>query len=121
MQPSKLEFKPIENTFSLKGHIYETLRNGIPGGSAFLIGGLARIDFPFYGGTLVPDPLFLVELKRYRDEVSGVFYDHDEGLLLLWPIGTARVLALLTTRRVDQAQMRRLVQSKAHWLAGDRR
>ena len=29
MQPSKLEFKPIENTFSLKGHIYETLREGI--------------------------------------------------------------------------------------------
>ena len=29
MLPSKLEFKPIENTFSLKGHIYETLREGI--------------------------------------------------------------------------------------------
>lgn len=29
MLPSKLEFKPIENTFSLKGHIYETLRDGI--------------------------------------------------------------------------------------------
>src|SRR3546814_4219437 len=29
MLTSKLEFKPIENTFSLKGHIYETLREGI--------------------------------------------------------------------------------------------
>src|SRR3546814_7507188 len=29
MLPSKLEFKPVANTFSLKGHIYETLREGI--------------------------------------------------------------------------------------------
>ncbi len=29
MLPSKLEVKPIETTFSLKEHIYETLRNGI--------------------------------------------------------------------------------------------
>src|SRR3546814_12698258 len=29
MLPSKLEFKPVANTFILKGHIYETLREGI--------------------------------------------------------------------------------------------
>jgi hypothetical protein len=37
----------------------------------------------------------------------------------LWPLGAKRVLALLTTRRVDQQAMRQFVQAKAHWLAGD--
>lgn len=51
-------------------------------------------------------------------ELRQLVIDHDEGLLLLWPIGTGRVLALLTTRRVDQSGLRRFVQSKAHWLSG---
>ena len=52
-------------------------------------------------------------------ELRQLVIDHDEGLLLLWPLGSTRVLALLTTRRVDQQSMRQFVQSKAHWLAGD--
>ena len=52
-------------------------------------------------------------------ELRQLVIDHDEGLLLLWPLGSRRVLALLTTRRVDQQSMRKFVQSKAHWLAGD--
>lgn len=51
-------------------------------------------------------------------ELRQLVIDHDEGLLLLWPLGSKRVLALLTTRRVDQQSMRRFVQSKAHWLGG---
>lgn len=51
-------------------------------------------------------------------ELRQLVVDHDGGLLLLWPIGTARVLALVTTRSVDQAVMRRSVQSRVHWLAG---
>ncbi len=53
-------------------------------------------------------------------ELRQLVIDHDQGLLLLWPLGTQRVLALLTTRRVDQQAMRQFVQAKAHWLAGDR-
>ena len=53
------------------------------------------------------------------NQLRQLVVDHDEGLLLLWPIGTARVLSLLTARRVDQSQMRRLVQTKATWLAGE--
>lgn len=53
-------------------------------------------------------------------ELRQLVVDHDEGLLLLWPLGSSRVLALLTTRRVDQQSMRQFVQAKAHWLAGDR-
>ncbi len=52
-------------------------------------------------------------------ELRQLVIDHDEGLLLLWPLGSTRVLALLTTRRVDQQSMRQFVQAKAHWLAGD--
>lgn len=53
------------------------------------------------------------------DQLRQLVVDHDQGLLLLWPIGTQRVLALLTARRVDQAHLRRFVQAKAHWLAGE--
>lgn len=44
--------------------------------------------------------------------------DHDNGLLLLWPIGETRVLALLTDSNVDQARLRRFVRSRATLLAG---
>jgi predicted regulator of Ras-like GTPase activity (Roadblock/LC7/MglB family) len=52
-------------------------------------------------------------------ELRQLVIYHDEGLLLLWPLGSTRVLALLTTRRVDQQSMRQFVQAKAYWLAGD--
>ena len=44
--------------------------------------------------------------------------DHDGGLLLVWPIGTHRVLALLASIRVDQRELRTVVQSRASLLAG---
>ncbi len=44
--------------------------------------------------------------------------DHDAGLLLVWPIGTQRVLALLASTRVDQRELRTVVQSHASMLAG---
>jgi uncharacterized protein len=44
--------------------------------------------------------------------------DHDAGLLLVWPIGTQRVLALLASTRVDQRGLRSAVQSHAPALAG---
>ncbi len=44
--------------------------------------------------------------------------DHDAGLLLVWPIGAHRVLAVLASTRVDQRQLRASVQSRASMLAG---
>ncbi len=44
--------------------------------------------------------------------------DHDGGLLLVWPIGTHRVLALLASIRVDQRELRTVVQSRASMLVG---
>lgn len=44
--------------------------------------------------------------------------DHNAGLLLVWPIGTQRVLALLASTRVDQRELRTVVQSRASMLAG---
>jgi hypothetical protein len=44
--------------------------------------------------------------------------DHDAGLLLVWPIGTQRVIALLASSRVDQRDLRAMVQSHASTLVG---
>ncbi|WP_420451684.1 roadblock/LC7 domain-containing protein [Ilumatobacter sp.] len=52
------------------------------------------------------------------EQLRQLVVDHDGGLLLLWPIGTSRVLAMLTDSRVDQAGLRRYVRSRATLLAG---
>ena len=44
--------------------------------------------------------------------------DHDAGLMLVWPIGTQRVLAVLASTRVDQRRLRSIVQRHAVTLAG---
>jgi predicted regulator of Ras-like GTPase activity (Roadblock/LC7/MglB family) len=44
--------------------------------------------------------------------------DHDGGLLLVWPIGDQRVLAVLAATGVEQRRVRSFVQSHAVWLAG---
>ncbi|HYN32529.1 MAG TPA: roadblock/LC7 domain-containing protein [Ilumatobacteraceae bacterium] len=44
--------------------------------------------------------------------------DHDAGLLLVWPIGTQRVLALLASTRVDQRELRTAVRNRSSVLAG---
>jgi predicted regulator of Ras-like GTPase activity (Roadblock/LC7/MglB family) len=43
--------------------------------------------------------------------------DHDGGLLLVWPIGTQRVLAVLADARVDQRTLRSFVQANVRVLA----
>jgi predicted regulator of Ras-like GTPase activity (Roadblock/LC7/MglB family) len=53
------------------------------------------------------------------NELRQLVIDHDQGLLLLWPLGGQRVLAILTSRKIDQRSLRGFVQSKAHWLAGE--
>ena len=52
-------------------------------------------------------------------ELRQLVVEHDTGLLLIWPIGEKRVLAVLTAATVDQRHLRDFVQSRAHWLTGD--
>jgi predicted regulator of Ras-like GTPase activity (Roadblock/LC7/MglB family) len=51
------------------------------------------------------------------NDLRQLVVDHDEGLLLLWPIGSDRVVAMLTESRVDQARLRRFVRARARLLA----
>lgn len=54
------------------------------------------------------------------EQLRQLVVDHDGGLLLLWPIGDARVLAMLTESTVDQTRLRRFVRSRASLLAEQR-
>ncbi len=54
------------------------------------------------------------------EQLRQLVVDHDGGLLLLWPIGETRVLAMLTDSTVDQTRLRRFVRSRASLLADDR-
>ena len=54
------------------------------------------------------------------EQLRQLVVDHDGGLLLLWPIGETRVLAMLTESRVDQTRLRRFVRSRASLLADHR-
>ena len=53
-------------------------------------------------------------------QLRQLVIDHDGGLLLVWPIGRFRVLAMLTDSRVDQTQLRRFVRARAELLAEKR-
>ena len=44
--------------------------------------------------------------------------DHDGGLLLVWPLGDQRVLAVLATTTVEQRCVRSYVQAQAQQLIG---
>jgi predicted regulator of Ras-like GTPase activity (Roadblock/LC7/MglB family) len=44
--------------------------------------------------------------------------DHDAGLMLIWPIGNQRVLAVLTSTRVDQRRVRMFVHDRVSVLSG---
>ena len=50
-------------------------------------------------------------------QLRQLVIDHDAGLMLVWPIGRFRVLAMLTDARVDQTRLRRYVRSRAALLA----
>ena len=54
------------------------------------------------------------------EQLRQLVVDHDGGLLLLWPIGESRVLAMLTESTVDQTRLRRFVRARASLLADDR-
>ena len=52
-------------------------------------------------------------------ELRQLVVEHDTGLLLIWPIGSQRVLAVLTAATIDQRHLREFVQARAQWLSGD--
>ncbi len=52
------------------------------------------------------------------NELRQLVVDHDRGLLLVWPLGTDRVLAMLTMTTVDQVRLRAFVRSRAAILSG---
>jgi predicted regulator of Ras-like GTPase activity (Roadblock/LC7/MglB family) len=54
------------------------------------------------------------------EQLRQLVIDHDGGLLLLWPIGDSRVLAMLTESTVDQTRLRRFVRSRASLLSEHR-
>ncbi len=52
------------------------------------------------------------------EQLRQLVVDHDGGLMLVWPIGDQRVLAVLSVATVEQRQVRSFVQSHAVRLAG---
>lgn len=52
------------------------------------------------------------------DQLRQLVVDHDAGLMLIWPIGPHRVLAVLASSRVDQRQLRSVVHLGVATLAG---
>jgi predicted regulator of Ras-like GTPase activity (Roadblock/LC7/MglB family) len=52
-------------------------------------------------------------------ELRQLVVEHDSGLLLIWPIGSQRVLAVLTVATVDQRHLREFVRARAQGLSGD--
>lgn len=51
-------------------------------------------------------------------QLRQLVVDHDGGLMLVWPIGDHRVLAILAVSGVEQQRLRSFVQARAPWLAG---
>ncbi len=52
------------------------------------------------------------------DKLRQLVVDHDAGLMLVWPIGPQRVLAVLADTTVEQRRLRSFVQARAARLAG---
>ena len=52
------------------------------------------------------------------EQLRQLVVDHDGGLMLVWPIGAERVLAVLAVTTVEQRRVRDLVQARVSSLAG---
>ncbi len=44
--------------------------------------------------------------------------DHDGGLMLVWPLGDQRVLAVLATTNIEQRRVHSFVHARSAWLSG---
>ncbi len=52
------------------------------------------------------------------NQLRQLVVDHDGGLMLVWPMGDGRVLAVMAATTVEQRRVRSFVQARASWLAG---
>ena len=52
------------------------------------------------------------------EQLRQLVVDHDGGLMLVWPIGNERVLAVLAVTAVEQRRVRAFVQARVGSLAG---
>jgi len=51
------------------------------------------------------------------EQLRQLVIDHDGGLMLVWPLGDERVLAVLAATTVEQRRVRSFVQARAAWLS----
>jgi len=52
------------------------------------------------------------------EQLRQLVVDHDGGLMLVWPIGNERVLAVLAVTAVEQRRVRAFVQARVGSFAG---
>ncbi len=52
------------------------------------------------------------------NQLRQLVVDHDGGLMLVWPMGDERVLAVMAAPTVEQRRVRSFVQARTTWLAG---
>ncbi|MEL6893406.1 MAG: roadblock/LC7 domain-containing protein, partial [Actinomycetota bacterium] len=107
----------------------DALTREIPGARGAI---LASIDgFPIACSATLPDePAHAAMLAAASglarqlvamgggEQLRQLVVDHDGGLLLMWPIGAKRVVAMLTLSTVDQSRLRGFVRAHARLLAG---
>ena len=55
------------------------------------------------------------------DTLRQLVVEHERGLVVIWPTGGERVLAVLASTSVDQRALRRAVQERSSVLSGARR
>ena len=52
------------------------------------------------------------------NQLRQLVVDHDGGLMLVWPLGDERVLAVMASTSVEQRRVRSFVQARTTWLSG---
>ncbi len=78
-------------------------------------------DEPAHAAMLAAANGLALQLVEMADgtQLRQLVVDHDGGLLLMWPIGNRRVVAMLTVSTVDQARLRGFVRAHARLLSGE--
>ena len=78
-------------------------------------------DEPSHAAMLAAANGLALQLVEMADgsQLRQLVVDHDGGLLLMWPIGAKRVVAMLTVSTVDQARLRGFVRAHARLLSGE--
>jgi len=117
VQPTTLAFAPAAAVATSPAGVLDELVEGVDEVRGAILAsvdgfGLARstsmADEPSHPAMLAAAAGLAHQLAAMGggDHLRQLVVDHDAGLMLIWPIGTQRVLAVLTTTRVDQRQLR---------------